>query len=434
MVDKTYRFHLLGLSHLPNSKEYAACAFSNKNVKMARWLCSMGHTVYMYGAKTTNPNYNLEEYVNSDKFHFVETHTVRDIATSFGVGDNRFECGYDWKTGGDFKHDLDGDKKPATMKFYRNAIDKINEIKKPDDFLLCTQGVYHKAIADEVKLFLTVESSIGYRGSSPGWFRCFESSSLQNFLYGSEKPYASQDGRNYDRVIPNWFDKEDVEFSAEKDDYYLFIGRLIRRKGLIEAYLACKEVGVKLVIAGQCGKVLDNGHLVSTYQNEFDIAPDSDWEYVGFKGVEEKKKLMSRAKGVLVLTEYLEAFGGVHCEAMLSGSGIVVSNWGIFGDGNTFTPGVHGFRCSSLDDIVYGIKNCPKLDPYEIRRNGERFLSDNVKFQYEEWWSSLYQLYLSTTDNKIKGWHNIRTEIPGWRNHIFPNLTEQKNCDTITCQ
>ena len=94
-MDKTYTFHLLGLSHLPASKEYAACAFTNKNVKMARMLCSLGHTVYMYGAKTTTGNFDIDEYVNSENFHFVETHTVQDIAKSFGSGDSRFEIGYD---------------------------------------------------------------------------------------------------------------------------------------------------------------------------------------------------------------------------------------------------------------------------------------------------------------------------------------------------
>lgn len=425
IMSNKYVFHLLGLVHLPNSKEYAACAFTNKNIKMARWLCSMGHTVYMYGAKTTNPKYDLEEYVNSDKFRFIETHTVQDIRDAWGEGDNRYEeIGYDFHTR-DFKHDLDSERTSTTMKFYKNAIDKINTIKKPDDFLLCTQGFYHKPIADAVKLFLTCDSSIGFRGSNKDWFRCFESNSLQNFTYGSEKPHASQNGRNYDRVIANWFDEEDVMFSAEKDDYYLFIGRLIRRKGIVEACLASKIAGIKLKIVGQCGRIDERGHLLSTHPNEFDIAPDFDWEYLGFKGIEEKKKIMAHAKGVFCNTTYIEAFGGVHCEAGLSGSGFIGSRWGIFGDANTFVPGVHGFQCSSLDDLIFAINSCPKLDPYEIRRNAERFLSTNIRWQYEEWWEDLYQLYLSTTDNKIKGWHYVWDEIPEYRKHLYPNLTKE---------
>jgi hypothetical protein len=90
----------------------------------------------------------------------------------------------------------------------------------------------------------------------------------------------------------------------------------------------------------------------------------------------------------------------------------------VFG-GDTFVNGVHGFKCCTLDDFVYATKNAHKLDPRVIRSHAEKFLIDNVKWEFQSWFEDLHQLYLSTTDSSIKGWHHLRKEEPEWRNKIL---------------
>jgi len=107
---------------------------------------------------------------------FIQTHTLADIRKEWGEGDNRFEIGYNWKEKG-FKHDFNKERTETTKKFYQVCIEEINKRKKPDDFLLIMQGVYHKPIDDGVGLWLTCEPGIGYRGSYTR-FRAFESSYL----------------------------------------------------------------------------------------------------------------------------------------------------------------------------------------------------------------------------------------------------------------
>ena len=240
ITDKKHlTFHVLGLVHLPCSKEYMGCAFSQKLLNLIKMLKDLGHTVYFYGAEGSE--------VPADEF--IQTHTLSDIRQEWGAGDNRYEIGYNWKQEG-FKHDLNKQRTKTTKKFYKNAIAAINERKEKDHFLLLPQGVYHKPIADAVGLYLTCEPGIGYRGSYAP-FRAFESPYIQNFTYGSEHPRQSINGAYYDRVIPNYFDLNDFEFSDEKDDYYLYIGRLIQRKGLMTAHLVTKELGATLKLAGQ---------------------------------------------------------------------------------------------------------------------------------------------------------------------------------------
>lgn len=396
-----YRFHLLGLSHLPASKEYMSCAFTQKNRKLAKMLTSLGYEVFFYGSEGSD----VEEYCNSDKLHFVQTHALKDIRASWGEGDNRFDIGYDWHNQ-DYKHDLNSAMAMATLKFRSKCIEFINAHKKPDDFLLCTQGNYHKTIADVVQLFLTCESGIGYRGSNQGWYRAFESSYGQNFLYGSEHPFESINGSYYDRVIPNYFDPDDfiVEEKPTKD-YFLFIGRMIKRKGVLTAYLATKAIGAKLILAGQGASIDGRGFLVDNHPQEFEIPNDSNWEFIGYQGVEARKKLMANAKAVFVPTEYLEMFGGVNVEARLSGTPVITTNFGCFPE--YIENGIDGYRCNTLQDFVDACKNVDKLDRKFIRKRAERFFMDNIKLEYKKWFDDLYNVWESATDEKKQGWHRL---------------------------
>ena len=305
-------------------------------------LCSLGHEVYLYGARSKEEE-KLENYIGSKKFHFIETHKVNDIANELGDGDNRFEIGYDWGIS-DWKHDFNKQKSELTLRFYNRCVEEINKNKKPDDFLLVTQGKYQKPIADKVGLFLTCESGIGYRGSYAK-FRAFESAYIQNFTYGSEHPFACINGNYYDRVIPNYFDPDDMEYSDKKEDYYLYIGRMIKRKGIMTAHLTAKALNKKLIITGQGAKVI-NGRLVA---QDFTLEPGT-WEYVGFSNVEQRKKLMSKAKLTFVPTEYLECFAGTHIESMLHGTPVLTTNFGVFP--GTVINGLNGYKCDTLQDFV----------------------------------------------------------------------------------
>lgn len=369
-------------------------------------ICSLGHTVCFYGARDPEQP-PLEEYVDSPNFHFIETHTVDDIRRDYGEGDNRFEIGYNWRNV-DFKHDLNSERKPSTLKFYASCIEHINKVKQPDDFLLCTQGQYHKPIADAVGLFLMLEPGIGYRGSKEGMFRAFESSYIQNFTYGSEHPFASINGSYYDRVIPNYFDPDDVKYSAKKKDYYLFIGRLIKRKGILTAYLATKAIGAKLLIVGQGGYIDNRGYLVDNDPREFEIPNDSNWEYLGFADIEKRKELMAGAIATFTPTEYLECFAGTHVESMLSGTPPITTNFGVYPETiPNYLNGKVGFRCNTLQDFVDAAIKAKDVDHKFIRKYGERFLMDSVKWDFQKWFNDLHNVWESAVDPSKRGWSRV---------------------------
>ena len=80
----SYRFHVLGLVHLPVSREYMGCAFTMKTYRLCQMLLSLGHEVFLYGAENSL----------APCTEFIQTHTLHEIRQTWGTGDNRFKIGY----------------------------------------------------------------------------------------------------------------------------------------------------------------------------------------------------------------------------------------------------------------------------------------------------------------------------------------------------
>jgi hypothetical protein len=60
-------------------------------------------------------------------------------------------------------------------------------------------------------------------------------------IWGAQGGY-DPDGRFYDAVIPNYLNPDDYPFQPKKQDYFLYRGRLIQRKGIKIAVETCLRV------------------------------------------------------------------------------------------------------------------------------------------------------------------------------------------------
>jgi glycosyltransferase involved in cell wall biosynthesis len=379
-------------------------------------LLSLGHDVFYYGAEGSDVPCT----------EFIETHSLADIRMTWGDEGADTDIGYDYKAG-EFRHDFCGEVKPVTLRFRAKCIEEVKKRACSDDFLLLTQGLYHKPIADALHMFLTIEPGIGYRGSYAR-FRSFESSFIQNFIYGSEHPYESISGHYYDRVIPNYFDPDDIEFQSElvkrdpKDEYYLFIGRMIKRKGIITATRVCDILGKKLLIAGQGGKVMPDGSLVAAKDTDF-IIPPGTWKYVGCLDLEDRKTIMSNALATFTPTEYLEPFAGTHIESMLSGTPPITTNFGVFPETiPDFLNGAVGFRCNTLQDFICAAIRAPLLPRTTIHNYARRFFMDNVAWEFQNWFDDLYAVWESAVDEDAK----IPNPRRGWNRICFPDFLKEE--------
>lgn len=354
------RFHLLGLAHLStNKKEAIACAFSQKALKLGRMLKSSGHKVFFYGVEGST--------VDCDEFIQVSSKAV--LRETYGDYDyKKVQYKFDPKC-----QDL------AYTAFNENAIREINKRKQRGDYLLITFGFGHKTIAEAVNLDFPVESGIGYADTFAR-FKVFESYAWMHYLYGRNKV---DDAEFYDCVIPNYFDPKDFTYRKKKEDYFLYLGRLVKRKGVQIAKETVEAIGGKLVLAGQKREGVKADFI------------DTDapcMEYVGFADLEGRRKLLSAAKALFVPTTYIGPFEGVSIEAAFSGTPVITTDHGCFAE--NVVHGVTGYRCRTLEQFIWAAKNIDKIDPQKCRDFAmKNFTCERVAKMYDEYFDQLMGLY-----------------------------------------
>jgi len=378
------RFHCLGIPHTVSNADYVACAYTQKVVKFCKMMKNRGHHIIHYGHE--------ESVVECDEH--VTVLTNEDFDRVYGHHDYKHSF---------FKFDVTDE---VYKTFFKNSITAIADRKQKHDFILPFWGSGVRPVCDAHSDLICVEPGIGYAGGHWARWKVFESYAIYHAYYGlSAVGTCKQDW--YDVVIPNYFDPDEFTYSNSKDDYFLFVGRIYEGKGIHIAIQITERIGARLLVCGQ-------GSLEEIGYKEI---PDHV-TYIGYVGKEQRRQLMSRAKGAFVISMYCEPFGGVQMEMLMSGTPTITTDWGAFTENNIH--GVTGYRCRTFEQFCWAARNINKIKPEKCREWAMNFSLDKVGEMYEEYFSMVMNVYNSdgwyaqNNARKNLSWLNKQQEKIKW--------------------
>ncbi len=181
-------------------------------------------------------------------------------------------------------------------------------------------------------------------------------------------------------MIPAFFETEKFP-QAQPEDYVLYVGRFVPKKGIGVVCDAAKAAGVPLKLIGHGAKEL------ITYG-----------EYLGPVHEAAKIDAMAKAKALICPTLYVEPFGCIAPEAQLCGTPVISTDFGGFTE--TVEHGKTGYRCSLFGEFVDAIRKVDHIDRNYVRARARSLYGmDAAKVAYTQYFDRLNTLW-------EKGWHS----------------------------
>lgn len=342
-----YRIHLLALPNAQTTKAYSLDGFAMCTMRFAKLMKGLGHHVILYGSE--------ENEAPCDEF--VSCISKADQETLLGESE--------------YQHAAIDDRYPLWQMANVKMAIEVKRRKQPKDFLCMIGGASQKYVSDAHKDLMCVEYSIGYEGAFSE-YRVYESQIWRHWMHGHQK---MGDGRFFDAVIPVFFDPEDFPVCYEPEDYFVYCGRYVTRKGVAIACEASKIAGVKLKCIGHSKECLP------TYG-----------ENLGGVPAHVRNDVISKAKAVFTPTMYVEPFCCVAVEAQMCGTPVISTDFGGFVE--TVEHGKTGYRCNYLGEFVQAIKDIDKIDRRYVRHRAvEKYSMQVAAPLYQQYFDRLNLLW-----------------------------------------
>jgi hypothetical protein len=353
--------HLIGIFHTKHQESFSHCAFTGKALRFPKMMQMYGYKIIEYSNEGSESTADEKVVMLTDE-EYRKCFGERNPTTFYG----------DDATIGSVPH----------QSFESKLIPALRERINPQDIICHPFGHAHSILMSEFPNHQHVETGIGYSTLMENSFRIFESYAWMHHHQEKEK----RSGRNYEWVVPNYYDLNDWEPNYEKGKYLAFLGRICSVKGLDTIKAIADNCDVPIILHGQ-GDASEWNHL--------------NIHYGGPIHGKERSDFLRNAKAILAPSNFIEPFCGMSVEAMLCGTPVISVDYGAMTE--TVQEGM-GFRCHTLQDWLDAINDVDELD--------RKYIADTARSKYslETCGKKYDKIFMQLNDLHRKGWYQLRTE------------------------
>ena len=151
----------------------------------------------------------------------------------------------------------------------------------------------------------------------------------------------------------------------EKQDYILYFNSWDYRKGIHIAINLAKQMGFKLIIAGEVMGHPEHQQTFKELKPIIDLMPNI--QYFTDVTNDEKIELMQNAKALLFPSLFHQPFAVVVLESLACGTPVITINNGSMPE--LIKHNETGFICNTITEMVNAIKNINQIDPKKCRED-----------------------------------------------------------------
>lgn len=190
----------------------------------------------------------------------------------------------------------------------------------------------------------------------------------QKFISISNAQRKSAPQLPYAATIYNGINLSDFKFSSSPEEYLLFVGRLLPRKGVKEAIKVAQKVGKKLVIIGPPDP--DNDEY---WEKEIKPRLGPNIVHHGYVSRKELFTYYQKAQALLFPIQWEEPFGLVMTEAMACGTPVIAFRRGSVPE--VVIDGKTGFIVDTVEEMGEALKKIDSIDRQACRNHVEKNFS-----------------------------------------------------------
>ena len=357
--------HILGVPYSITNEKFLSCPFTQgvyNFLKMMEGESSIESILHYGHANSDLPDY-VENVVVSDDDDLME-------AYGYYSGTETISNLFDAKLGDS-----------AHFKFNKRAIPKLDKNVEDGDLVLFSMGAGQQLIYNSLQPreedIGCIEYMHGYFHTLVEDFRVYQSNGHRIAAETREATLANADtfsnkSKFSSRVISWGPNPDDFVFEKNKDDYFVFLGRIIEEKGIDLCIQLANILGFNLKIVGP-GSLQNLGYDVEGFSENIEI--------IGFADREKRKELLRGAKGMLAPSICYETLGWQVIESMLSGTPVITTDFG--GYTETVIDGVTGYRCNTFLEFTDAINKIDEIDNQQCYDSAyERFNYNIIKEKY----------------------------------------------------